>query len=59
MENVLSTSIVEQILLGPFSSREPNLIHWDLSSDGTPRLRTACELVHCSRSRDEVFSIIW
>ncbi|KAH9734745.1 hypothetical protein KPL71_017486 [Citrus sinensis] len=59
VENVLSTFIVEQILLVPFSSREPNLIHWDLASDGTPRLRTACELVHCSRPRDERVCELW
>ncbi|KAH9750081.1 zf-RVT domain-containing protein [Citrus sinensis] len=55
----LPRSIVEQILLVPISSEEPDLIRWDLSPDGTFHLQTAWELVRCTRPRDEVYSIIW
>lgn len=59
LEDILPTSIVEQILLVPISCEEPDLIRWDLSPDGSFHLRTAWELVRCTRPRDEVYSIIW
>ncbi|KAH9750075.1 reverse transcriptase domain-containing protein [Citrus sinensis] len=59
LEDILPSSIVEQILLVPISCAEPDLICWDLSPDGAFHLRTAWELVRCTRPRDEVYSIIW
>lgn len=58
LKDVLPLSIVEQILLVPISSREPDLICWDFAPNGNFHLQTAWELVRCSRRRDELSYII-
>ena len=52
---MLPSSIVAQILLVPFSSKKLDIIRLASSHDGLFHFRTAWELVHCSRQRDEVF----
>lgn len=59
LQDVLPSSIVAQILLVPISREEPDLIRWDLTIDGTFQLRSAWELVRCTKPRIEVFSLIW
>lgn len=59
LEDILPSSIVAQILLASSSSGEADLICWVLASDDMFHLRSAWELVRCSRLRDVVFSIIW
>lgn len=47
--------IVVHIFLIPISSGELDVILWDLSPDGSFSLRTASNIVHWIRPRDEAF----
>lgn len=51
--------IVVHIFLIPISSGELDVILWDLSPDGSFSLRTASNIVHWIRPRDEAFFVIW
>ena len=56
---VLSSSVVEHILLVPISDSGLDIFCWALSRDVNFSLRSSWEFIRGSRNQNEVFSLIW